>query len=88
MSDPVPITVYRRHPCELCTEAIETIESVADSAEVPVDIETVDVDSDPDLREKYGDRVPVVLVDGDTQFEVFVDESVLVGALRDASQST
>mgnify|MGYP000557277654 FL=1 len=88
MSDPVPITVYRRHPCQLCTEAIETIESVADSAEIPVELETIDVDSDPGLREKYGDRVPVVHVDSETQFEVFVDETVLVSALRDASQST
>ncbi len=88
MSAPVSITVYRRHPCELCTEAIETIESVADSAEIPIELETIDVDSDPDLRETYGDRVPVVLVDGETRFEVFVDETVLASTLKDASQST
>jgi glutaredoxin len=84
MSTPVPITVYRRHPCELCEEALETIESVADAAEIPVMIETVDVDGDPDLRERYGDSVPVVFVDGNKQFELSVDETVLVGVLRDA----
>ena len=85
MTDPVPITVYRRQPCELCEEAIETIESTADAAEIAVEIETVDVDSDPDLREQYGDRVPVVAVDGREQFELFVDETELIGVLRDAS---
>ncbi|MCU4718222.1 glutaredoxin family protein [Halapricum hydrolyticum] len=85
MTDPVPITVYRRQPCELCEEAIETIESVASAAEITVEIETVDVDGDPDLRERYGDRVPVVAVDGLERFELFVDETELAGALRDAS---
>lgn len=84
MSEPVPITVYRRQPCELCEEALATIESVADAAEIPVAIETVDVDGDPDLQERYGDSVPVVFVDGDKQFELSVDETVLVGVLRDA----
>jgi glutaredoxin len=85
MSEPVPITIYRRHPCELCEDALETIESVAEAAEVSVEIEEIDVDSGPELREQYGEKVPVVFVDGDKQFEVFVDETVLVGALRDAS---
>ncbi|MEF8883037.1 MAG: glutaredoxin family protein [Halapricum sp.] len=84
MPTPVPITVYRRHPCELCEEAVETIESVADAAEIPVAIETVDVDGDTDLGERYGDSVPVVFVDGNKQFELSVDETVLVGVLRDA----
>ncbi|QSG05135.1 glutaredoxin family protein [Halapricum desulfuricans] len=84
MTDPVPITVYRRHPCELCEEAVETIESAAEEASIPVAIETVDVDSDPALRDRYGDRVPVVAVDGRERFELFVDETELIGALRDA----
>ncbi|MFW6018799.1 MAG: glutaredoxin family protein [Halapricum sp.] len=84
MSGPVPITVYRRRPCELCEEAIDVIESVADEAELPVEIETVDVDSDPTLRDRYGDRVPVVAIAGRERFELFVDETELLGALRDA----
>jgi glutaredoxin len=85
MSEPVSITIYRRHPCELCEDALETIESVADAAEIPVEVEEVDVDSDPELRDQYGDSVPVVFVDGRKQFELFVDENVLVGALQDAA---
>ncbi|MFB6189629.1 MAG: glutaredoxin family protein [Halapricum sp.] len=85
MSESVQITIYRRHPCELCEDAVETIESVADAAEIPVEVEEIDVDDDPDLRERFGDSVPVVFVDGQKQFELFVDETVLVGALRDAA---
>jgi len=85
MTEPVSITIYRRHPCELCEDAQETIESVADAAGIPIEIEEIDVDSDGELRERYGEKVPVVYVDGEKQFEVFVDETVLVGALRDAA---
>lgn len=81
---PVPITVYRREQCSLCEEAIETIESVADEADVAVDIDEVDVDSDPQLREQYGTQVPVVVVDGTEQFQIRVDPTVLVGLLREA----
>jgi len=85
MPDPVPITIYRRHPCELCEDALEMIESVAEAAAIPIAIEEIDVDSDAELRERYGDSVPVVYVDGEKQFEVFVDETILAGVLRDAS---
>ena len=84
MSDPVPVTIYRRHPCELCEDALETIESVAEAADVEVAIEQIDVDSDADLRERYGDSVPVVFVDGEKQFSIRVDPTILVGVLRDA----
>ncbi|MUV91090.1 glutaredoxin family protein [Halapricum sp. CBA1109] len=80
----VPITVYRREHCSLCEEALATIESVAEETGVAVDIEEVDVDADEALREKYGDHVPVVAVDGVEQFRIRVDPTVLVGLLREA----
>ena len=73
MDDPVPITVYTREDCHLCDEAVETLTRIADSEGVPVDVEEVDVDEDPDLREEYGDRVPYVLVDGTPKFKYRVD---------------
>jgi glutaredoxin len=70
------VVVYTRADCHLCERARETVASVAgDRADVVV--ETVDVDADPDLRERYGDRVPVVAVDGEDAFEVRVDAADL-----------
>lgn len=71
------ITVYTRENCHLCAEAIDTIERVAASLPRPVDLDTVDVDADPDLREKYGDRVPYVTVDGRPRFKYRVDADEL-----------
>lgn len=86
MSQPVQITVYRREQCDLCEEAIETIESVAGEASIPVDIEEVDVDSDPDLRERYGERIPVVYVEGTREFDLRVDPTILLSVLRAAAE--
>ena len=71
------VTVYTRAECHLCAEAIETIRTVAESIQRPVDIETVDVDADASLREEYGDRVPYVFVDGRPAFKYRVDEAEL-----------
>ena len=40
----------------------------------PFDLEVVDISADPELRERYGERIPVVLVDGEPAFEYIVDE--------------
>ena len=44
----------------------------------------VDISSDPVLRERYGERIPVVLVDGEPAFEYVVDEVALEHRLSKA----
>ena len=63
MTDPAPrLQLLTRSGCHLCEVAAETLDRVA--AEVGLAVTTVDVDADPDLQAEYGDRVPVVLLDG------------------------
>ena len=71
------VTVYSREECHLCEEALDTVRRVASDVARPVDVETVDVDDDPDLREVYGERVPYVLVDGRPAFKFRVDAAEL-----------
>ena len=73
MSDPVPVTVYTRENCHLCDDAVDTLTRIAESEGVEIEIEEVDVDEDPELREEYGERVPYVLVDGTPKFKYRVD---------------
>jgi len=66
MSDPVAgsarLTLLTRAGCHLCVTAAETLARIgAEAGLVP---EEVDVDAFPDLQAEYGDRVPVVLLDG------------------------
>jgi glutaredoxin len=71
----VPVTLYTREDCSLCVVARETIESVAaDLDGVTVALDEVDVDTDPELADEYGERVPYVLVDGHPAFKYEVDE--------------
>lgn len=82
----VEITIYTRDPCHLCEEAEATIERVANDVRRSVDIETIDVDSDPELRDQYGDRVPYVLLDGTPAFKYRVDEETLRERLIDRTE--
>jgi glutaredoxin len=56
------VTVYTRVDCSLCAEAIAQVEAI--TAETGAEWTTVDVDADLDDRAEYGDRVPVILIDG------------------------
>jgi glutaredoxin len=62
-----------REGCHLCAAARETLERLG--AEVGEVLGEVDVDTDPGLQAEYGDRVPVVLLDGreHSYFTVDVD---------------
>ena len=62
MADPARLQLLTRANCHLCQTAAETLERIgAEAGLVPVE---VDVDADPALQAEYGDRVPVVLLDG------------------------
>jgi len=56
------LTLLTRVDCHLCQEARAALARVAATA--GVDWTEVDVDSADDLAYEYGDRVPVVLLDG------------------------
>lgn len=66
MTEPVAlkrhVTVYTRVDCHLCEVALAEVAAI--TAETGATFSQVDVDSDPDDRAEYGDRVPVLLVDG------------------------
>jgi glutaredoxin len=56
------LQLMTRAGCHLCEIAAETLTRLAGEAGlVP---QFVDVDADEELRAEYGDRVPVVLLDG------------------------
>lgn len=54
--------LYTREACHLCEDARAVVEQVCKSA--GAQWREVDIDSAPELREKYGEYVPVVEVDG------------------------
>jgi len=69
------LTLYGKPGCHLCDDALAAVERVSTRRGVPV--EQVDVSRDPTLYARYGQRIPVLEIDGETLFEFFVDEAVL-----------
>jgi glutaredoxin len=67
------LQLLTRAGCHLCEIAAETLTRLAGEAGLVPQL--VDVDTDDELRAEYGDRVPVVLLDGHehSYFTVDVD---------------
>lgn len=56
------VTVMTRVGCHACETAEADVARICGELGVPWT--TVDVDGDTELRAEYGDRVPVILIDG------------------------
>jgi hypothetical protein len=62
------VTLYGKAGCCLCDEAKLVIEEVRTRRAFA--LTEVDVSLDPVLHARYGERIPVVTVDGDEAFEL------------------
>ena len=65
------VVLYTRAGCHLCDEAKEQIRRV--QAQAPFVFLEVDIDLDPDLRERYNEEVPVVFINGKKAFKYRID---------------
>jgi glutaredoxin len=73
------LILYGKPGCHLCDDARAVIERV--TAARGVAIEHVDITLDPALHARYGERIPVLEIDGEEAFELFVDEGALARRL-------
>lgn len=80
MTDGARVTIYGRPGCHLCEVAREVVDRVC--TELGEDYVEVDITGDPALTARYGDEVPVTLVDGARHDFWRVDEARLRRALR------
>lgn len=73
------VTLLTRAGCGMCATALEQLRAIC--ADFDIEPGTVDVDeaaaTDPGLRAEYGDRLPVVLLDGNEHSYFDVDEARL-----------
>ena len=80
MNDGARVLVLVRDGCHLCEEAVAIVDAVC--AETGTEYALRDVDSDPDLQQRYTDQVPVTFVDGREHDVWRVDPARLRAALR------
>jgi glutaredoxin len=74
------VTLYGRPGCHLCDEALAAIEDVR--SRVPFVLRQVDITTDDELHKRYLERIPVVKVGDEYQFELEVDRTVFEYVLR------
>jgi glutaredoxin len=71
------LTVYGKPGCHLCDDARAAVREVLAGRDVG--LREIDVTLDPVLERRYGERIPVVALDGEELFEYVID----AGALRE-----
>jgi glutaredoxin len=69
------LTLYGKPGCHLCHDALEAVRRALLDREVA--LEEVDITLDPVLFARYGERIPVLELDGEVLFEFVVDEDLL-----------
>lgn len=80
------ITLYGRPACHLCEYAREALGRVRDAT--GVSWVEVSVESDPRLEQEYGDRVPVIMLDGREHSWFRVEEERLFRDLNAAGPTS
>jgi glutaredoxin len=78
------VTLLSRPDCHLCAEARVELDRI--TGELGIRLTETNVDSDPELRAEYGDRIPVILIDGAEHGFWRVEEQRLRRALAAAQR--
>ena len=74
------VTLYGRPGCHLCDDARAVLVRIRASR--PFRLEEIDIESDDALFARLLERIPVVALDGEELFELFVDEAALRARLQ------
>lgn len=78
------VTVYTRAGCGCCEKALAVLRQF--QSRFAMEIELVDIDGDPALRDAHGDSVPVVAIDGRIRFRGVVNPVLLERILEAESR--
>ncbi|MCA1813624.1 MAG: glutaredoxin family protein [Halobacteriales archaeon] len=76
---PPSLVLFTRTECALCDEARALLDAMR--GEAMFDVWEVDVDAHPDLRQAYGDSVPVGMTQGRVLFRGHLDEAAVRQAM-------
>jgi glutaredoxin len=75
------LTIYTRPGCHLCQEMKTLVERVVRDTRAAAEIQEIDIANDPDLEERYGLEIPVLLVNGKKAAKYRVSEKELTRIL-------
>jgi len=59
----IEVSIYSRSNCHLCEVALGILEGMRE--ELKFEVKKILIDESPELEEKYGEKVPVILINGE-----------------------
>ena len=74
------VQIYSRPDCHLCEEAKRVLEQAR--AEFAFRLEEINIDNDPELRERFTNDVPVIFINGRKAFKHRLEARDFVKRLR------
>jgi glutaredoxin len=80
MNKGATVTLYTRPGCHLCEEAKASIHAAGCDDEFT--LEEINIDLDPELRDRYGNQIPVVFINQTKAFKYRVDPREFKRKLR------
>ncbi|MBS1902153.1 MAG: glutaredoxin family protein [Bacteroidetes bacterium] len=83
MATPQVQFITKEGGCSLCDDLFAELESAADYTEF--DLEILKIDYDDELREKYWDKIPVVIINGKVAFKYRATRDQLIKAIEGRS---
>ena len=76
------VTLYTRRDCHLCDDAKASIRAATSLHRLAITLHEVDVDTDADLRARYSNDVPVIVVNGVEAFRHRVTPDAFTAYVR------
>ena len=83
---PVSVVLYTKPGCSLCDETRATLERLR--VALPHVLTELDIGNDASLMERYGERIPVVAIDGRERCWGRIPVALLKRELRAAARRT
>jgi glutaredoxin len=82
----IALTLYSRPGCHLCDDMKAIIHRAAAEAGVAIALDEIDISTDPNLELKYGEQIPVLLVNGKKAAKYRVSQVELRRLLTDRAE--
>lgn len=74
------LTLYGRRYCHLCDDMIAALQPL--QSRFNFEVQVVDVDSSPELEQRYGEKVPVLVLGTEELCHYFLDTKTVTAALE------
>jgi glutaredoxin len=77
----VTIIIFSKPDCHLCDDMKKVVRQVL-ANQPDVSLEEIDISDDPDLLDRYGLEIPVLMIDGKKAAKYRISEEELTKVLR------